>query len=95
MELLLLGERQSAGRLLALGLVNCVVPRAELLETALAWAAEIATRNPWSVLRLKRLVTQELQGQLARALELEQATTIEAFGRPEARSAADAFRDRS
>jgi len=94
MELLLLGERQSAERLLALGLVNCVVSRAELVETAVAWAAEIATRNAWSVMRLKRLVTEELQGQLVKALELEQATTIEAFGRPEARTAADAFRDR-
>jgi len=60
-----------------------------------AWATEIATRNAWSVMRLKRLVTEELQGQLVKALELEQATTIEAFGRPEARTAADAFRDRS
>jgi enoyl-CoA hydratase/carnithine racemase len=95
MELLLLGERQSAERLAALGLVNRVVSRAELVETAVAWATEIATRNAWSVMRLKRLVTEELQGQLVKALELEQATTIEAFGRPEARTAADAFRDRS
>ena len=94
MELLLLGERQSAERLAALGLVNRVVSRDELVETAVAWATEIATRNAWSVMRLKRLVTEELQGQLVKALELEQATTIEAFGRPEARTAADAFRDR-
>jgi enoyl-CoA hydratase/carnithine racemase len=94
MELLLLGERQSAARLAALGLVNRVVPRPELLETAVTWAAEIATRNAWSVARLKRLVTEELQGQLVRALELETAATIEAFTRPEARAAADAFRDR-
>jgi enoyl-CoA hydratase/carnithine racemase len=94
MELLLLGERQSAERLLALGLVNRVVPRSELLSTAVALAAELAERNPWSVARLKRLVTSELQGQLVRALELEQAATIEAFGRPEARTAADAFRER-
>lgn len=94
MELLLLGERQSAERLAALGLVNRVVPRAELLDTAVAWAAEVATRNAWSVARLKRLVTEELQGQLRRALELETAATVEAFTRPEARAAADAFRDR-
>jgi len=94
MELLLLGERQSAERLASLGLVNGVVPRAELLETAVAWASEIAERNPWSVARLKRLVTEELQGQLVRAMELETAATVEAFRRPEARTAADAFRDR-
>ena len=95
MELLLLGERQTAERLASLGLVNGVVPRAELLETAVAWASAIAERNPWSVARLKRLVTEELQGQLVRALELETAATVEAFRRPEARTAADAFRDRS
>src|SRR4051794_10847857 len=95
MELLLLGERQTAERLEALGLVNRVVPRAQLLETAVAWAAEVATRNAWSVARLKRLLTQDLQGQLLRALELETAATVEAFGRPEARAAADAFRDRA
>jgi enoyl-CoA hydratase/carnithine racemase len=94
MELLLLGERQPAERLLALGLVNRVVARDELVETAVAWAAEVATRNAWSVMRLKRLVTEELQGPLRQALELEQATTIEAFRRPEARTAADAFRER-
>ena len=94
MELLLLGERQSADRLAALGLVNGVVPRAELLSTAVAWATEVAERNPWSVARLKRLMTEELQGQLVRAMELETAATVEAFRRPEARTAADAFRQR-
>jgi enoyl-CoA hydratase/carnithine racemase len=95
MELLLLGERQSAEALRALGLVNRVVPRAELLEAAVAWATEITQKNPWGVRRLKRMVNEELQGQLLRALELETAATVEAFQRPEARAAAEKFRERS
>ena len=95
MELLLLGERQSAERLAALGLVNRRrAARGAARRRPCAWAAEIATRNAWSVARLKRLVTEELQGQLVRALELETAATVEAFTRPEARAAADAFRER-
>ncbi|MBM3526082.1 MAG: enoyl-CoA hydratase/isomerase family protein, partial [Alphaproteobacteria bacterium] len=44
MELLLLGERQSAARLHALGLVNRVVPRDEVLPTAVALARVVAGR---------------------------------------------------
>ncbi len=91
MELLLLGERQSAAALHGLGLVNRVVPRDALLPTAVALAREICTRNAWSVARLKRVVTTDLQGQLVRALELETEATVEAFTRPEARAAAARF----
>ena len=75
--------------------MNRVVPRAELLDAAVAWATEITQKNAWSVRRLKRMVNEELQGQLLRALELETAATVEAFQRPEARAAAEKFRERS
>ena len=67
MELLLLGERQSADRLLDLGLVNVVVARAELEAKGMEMAARVPERAPSS----------------GRAVELEQAATIEAFHRPE------------
>ena len=95
MELLLLGERQSAADLKALGLVNRVVPRAEVVEAAVAWATAITQKNGWSVRRLKRMVNEELQQQLLRALELETEATVEAFRRPEARAAAQQFGERS
>ena len=91
MELLMLGERQSAARLLELGLVNRVVPPDRLLEEALAIATELASRNPFSVASLRRIVNLELQETLERALTLEAQATIEAFGRPQARAAAEAF----
>jgi enoyl-CoA hydratase/carnithine racemase len=94
MELLLLGERQSAERLLGLGLVNFVVPRAELEAKAMEIAARVAEKSRFSVGRLKQLINRDLGAQLWRAIELEQVATIEAFHRPEAASRVARFRKR-
>jgi len=84
MELLILGERQSAERLLQLGLVNWIVPEGILLEKAMAVADAVSSKSRYSVGRLKALLNQELGGQLWRAIELEQKEAIAAFLRPEA-----------
>lgn len=94
MELLLLGERQSAPRLAELGLVNWIVPKADCLEKAVAVAAKIAGKSRFSVGRLKRLMTAELDDRLARALELEKRITIESFARPEAAARVRRFTER-
>ncbi|MFM0050670.1 enoyl-CoA hydratase/isomerase family protein [Caballeronia grimmiae] len=94
MELWLLGERQSAHTLLSMGLVNRVVPRDAVHETALELAARIAQRSPTSVSKLKKLVTSDLSGLLARSLELESAVTIEAFALPDAAERVKAFTNR-
>jgi enoyl-CoA hydratase/carnithine racemase len=91
MELLLLGERQSAARLAELGLVNRVVAPEALLPAALALADEVAARSAFSVGRLKRTL-HELSA-IDRALELEQVATIEAFLRDEAAEGAVRFYD--
>ena len=95
MELLILGERQSAGRLLGLGLVNFVVPRTELDTKAMEIAARVAEKSRFSVGRLKQLINRDLGAQLWRAVELEQATTIEAFQRPEVAARVARFTKRS
>ncbi|APW37315.1 enoyl-CoA hydratase [Rhodoferax koreense] len=84
MELWLLGERQSAADLKALGIVNWVVPKQQMLAKALEVGAKVATKSTFSVGRLKRLLTTQLNPQLPAALELEKDATIAAFGRPEA-----------
>jgi enoyl-CoA hydratase/carnithine racemase len=84
MELWLLGERQGAAQLHALGLVNRIVAPDRVLPTAMALAAQVASKSSYSVRRLKRLVTTQVQSQLAGALELEQDATIAAFATPEA-----------
>ena len=55
MELLLTGEPIDAARALEFGLVNAVVPRAGLLDAALALAERIAVNAPLSVQASKRI----------------------------------------
>jgi len=80
MELWLLGERQSAGTLQRLGLVNRVVPTEKVLETAIALAEKISERSTFTVSRLKKMVNMQLSGQLAAALQLEAEATASAMG---------------
>ncbi|AYQ43874.1 MULTISPECIES: enoyl-CoA hydratase/isomerase family protein [Burkholderia cepacia complex] len=94
MELWLLGERQSAQQLYALGLVNRVVERDKVLETARELATRVSERSAFSVSRLKRLLTTELSTDLGRSLELEQAATVAAFATPEAARRVQAFATR-
>lgn len=83
-EMIVLGERQSATRLLQLGLVNWVVPQEEMLAKAFDVADKIASKSRTSVARLKTLINRDLGAQLWRAVELEEQATVEAFLRPEA-----------
>ncbi|GJH25773.1 enoyl-CoA hydratase/isomerase family protein [Caballeronia novacaledonica] len=94
MELWLLGERQSAQSLLSMGLVNRVVPRGAMLDTAMTLAARIAEKSHTSIARLKRLVATELSDTLSRSLELEFAATIDAFADPDAAERVKAFATR-
>ncbi|MDO9403228.1 MAG: enoyl-CoA hydratase/isomerase family protein [Polaromonas sp.] len=84
MELWLLGERQGAADLKALGLVNWVVPAEQTVARALEVAQVVAGKSTFSVSRLKRLVTTQLSQQLAASLEMEKAVAVESFARPEA-----------
>jgi enoyl-CoA hydratase/carnithine racemase len=94
MELWLLGERQSAQQLHSIGLVNRVVEREKVLETAQELATRISERSSFSVSSLKRLLTTELSTNLSRSLELEQAATVAAFATPEAARRVQAFATR-
>ena len=94
MELMVLGERQSAARLCELGLVNWVVPRAQMMERALEVAEKAAKKSRFSVGRLKRLINSELSSVLHNALNLEEGTTIQTFQRPEAKERVKMFTER-
>ncbi|KOS20362.1 Carnitinyl-CoA dehydratase [Escovopsis weberi] len=52
-EMALLGRTYTADQLLRWGVVNRVVPREEVLETALRWALELAAHSPDSVIVTK------------------------------------------
>jgi enoyl-CoA hydratase/carnithine racemase len=94
MELLLLGERQSADRLERLGLVNFVVPRRHLMARAMEVAETIAGKSRFSVAKLKSLLNRDLGADLWRAVEREEAITIEAFGEAEAKRRTAGFMSR-
>jgi enoyl-CoA hydratase/carnithine racemase len=93
-ELLILGERQSAQRLEALGLVNWVVAPDQVLPRANAIADALTTTNAWSVTHLKRLLSRGRHDRVEHALRLEEVYTTEAFRRPEAAESARQFRAR-
>ena len=89
-EIFFLGDEYSAEDAHRMGMVNKVVPNAELERTALAWATKICGKSPTAQRMLKfafNLVDDGLVGQQIFAGE---ATRL-AYGTEEAREGRDAF----
>ncbi|SFF96360.1 Enoyl-CoA hydratase [Novosphingobium sp. CF614] len=76
-QIALLGEMMNADELLSLGLVNWVVPDAELDERAMALARKLAAGAPVAQQEAKRL----LQGALARDIDAQVAAEAESLWR--------------
>ncbi|MGO4560068.1 enoyl-CoA hydratase/isomerase family protein [Mesorhizobium sp. 2RAF21] len=91
MELLVLGEKQTARGLMDRGLVNWVVPKEQVMTKATAVAELAASKSPFSVSALKRLLTSGISPDLGRALHLEEVITIESFKTAEARERSKQF----
>jgi enoyl-CoA hydratase/carnithine racemase len=72
LELILTGERISAAEAHRLGIVNRVVPPAELMPVALALAERICRNGPLAVRAAKQAVHRGLHLPLDEALRLEQ-----------------------
>ena len=89
-EIFFLGASYSAQEAFEMGMVNAVVPHAELERTAFAWAKEIMTKSPTAIKMLKfgfNLIDDGLVGQQVYAGE---ATRL-AYGTDEAKEGRDAF----
>ncbi len=71
MEMLLTGETITAQEALALGLVNRVVPVAELSSLAVAMADKLRENGPLALQAIKRAVSQGLDKPLRQGLALE------------------------
>lgn len=82
-ELMVLGERIDARRLLELGLINRVVPRDTLMESATALARDISSRAPHAVARLKRVMTRDARLTLGTALAAEEEAATACFAHPD------------
>jgi enoyl-CoA hydratase/carnithine racemase len=83
-ELVALGEPVSASRALALGIVNRVVPRAQLMDEALAMAGKLAAVSRPAMQLTKQLFHEAADLPLAQALERgrEANRKMRAFRRP-------------
>jgi enoyl-CoA hydratase/carnithine racemase len=83
-ELVALGEPVSASRALALGIVNRVVPRAQLMDEALAMADKLAAVSRPAMQLTKQLFHEAADLPLAQALERgrEANRKMRAFRRP-------------
>lgn len=72
MEMLLLGDTMDAATAARWGLVNRVVPRAEMMDTAYRLAGQIQRNAPLAVQAAKELAVRSLDMSLAEGLRMEQ-----------------------
>jgi 2-(1,2-epoxy-1,2-dihydrophenyl)acetyl-CoA isomerase len=91
LEMALLGDQVDADEALAWGLVNRVVPPAELDEATAALAVRLASASPIALAGSKRLLQGAWQQTLAEALEAEITNQTAVIASPEAGDAIGAF----
>ncbi len=89
-EIFFVGRDYRARDAFAMGMVNAVVPHAELETRALEWAAEINTKSPTAIRMLKYAFNMIDDGLVGQQLFAGEATRL-AYGSEEAREGRDAF----
>jgi naphthoate synthase len=92
-EIWYLCEQYDAEEALAMGLVNKVVPLAELEATAVAWGRRILTHSPFAIRALKAAFNAELDGQ-AGIQELAGHATQLFYMTAEAQEGRDAYNEK-
>jgi methylglutaconyl-CoA hydratase len=90
-ELILTGKHLSAAEALAIGLVDRIAPRAQLIAKARELADQFKDKAPYAIATAKRLLNQALEVPLAQGLELERRM-VRDMGTPQER---EEFRKRS
>jgi 2-(1,2-epoxy-1,2-dihydrophenyl)acetyl-CoA isomerase len=90
-ELAMFGDWVEAAEAERIGLVNRVVPAAELADTARDWAARLATRSAPALSLIKRGLNSAFETPFAQALDAEAAALILCTATPEAAVALRAF----
>ena len=94
MEMLLVGDPVTAQQALAMGLVNYVVPRAELMDKARELAAKIAANGPLAVRKIKEGVVRTSGLPIALGLQIENEVSAAVMGSKDAREGPRAFREK-
>lgn len=90
-ELIWSGRPVKADEALAIGLVDRLVPAAEVEDAALAWAAELGRGAVVAMGHAKVAIDGGLDGSLARGLDLEAEQFVEVFGTEDARTGVASF----
>ncbi|MDQ1438796.1 MAG: hypothetical protein QOK43_2425 [Acidimicrobiaceae bacterium] len=90
-ELILSGRQVAADEALALGLVDRVVPDAEVFDAAVAWAASFAAGPVVAQGLAKRAVDEGMSMPLADGLKLEQDLFAQVFDTDDARVGVESF----
>lgn len=89
-EIFFVGRGYSADEAAAMGMVNAVVPHAELEAFALDWAKEIVTKSPTAIRMLKFAMNMIDDGLVGQQIFAGEATRL-GYGTDEAREGRDAF----
>lgn len=93
-ELMLTGKRVTAAECERIGLVNHVVPRAELLDAARALAREICQCAPLSVMLTRQAIYQGLESTFEAQVRFEGYTLDHLYRTADHAEAVAAFRDK-
>lgn len=91
-DLILSGRQVRADEALAIGLVDRVVEPEDLHDTALAWAAELASGAVAAQALAKSAIDRGLEGSLAAGLDVEQQLFVEVFETNDARIGVESFK---
>jgi naphthoate synthase len=89
-EIFFLGHNYSAEEAFQMGMVNAVVPHAELERTALEWCSRIMQKSPTAMRMLKYGFNLPDEGLVGQQLFAGEATRL-AYGTDEAQEGRDAF----
>ena len=93
-ELCMTGDVLGAEAAMRLGLVNAVVPHAELLPEVRVVAAKIAAKAPLAIASVKRAILRGADAPLATANELEATAFAALFGSDDQREGMRSFLER-
>jgi enoyl-CoA hydratase/carnithine racemase len=88
-QYLLTGDRIPADEAVAIGLANFVVPAADLMAEATAFAHRLAAQPPQAVRETKAILNQHLRANAARSLGYGLAAESQSHDTPEYKTAAD------
>lgn len=88
------GEFIDAAEAFRLGAIEKVVPRAELVSTALAIAKSIAAKSPRMISLAKEALNAIEDGNLEEKYRREQGLTLEAYMHADSQEARDAFNEK-